>query len=64
MAQKALFNALVTPGRGTAGMRLSGRITPRYAIAAQDAQSEALNLAPNNSMEPTRPAECLHFVRY
>jgi hypothetical protein len=64
MAQKALSYAFVTPGRGSAGMRLSGRLTPRYALAAQDAQSEALNLAPNNSLEPTRPARRLALARY
>ena len=64
MAKEALSCAFVTPGRGSAGMRLAGRLTPRYALAAQHAHSEALDLAPNNSMEPTRPARGLALARY
>jgi hypothetical protein len=49
---------------GSASMRLPGRITRGSPLAPQHAQYEALNLAPNNSMEPTRPSECLALARY
>jgi len=52
MAQEALSRALVTPGRGSAGMSNSGRPAPKYAIAAQLARSGAPVLAPSNLVGP------------
>src|SRR3990172_4218620 len=59
VSKGAPSRALVPPRLGTAGKRHSGRLAPAPALAAQHAHSEALDLAPNNSMEPTRPARCL-----
>src|SRR3990172_1904300 len=59
VSKGAPSQALVPPRLGTAGRRHSGRLAPAPALAAQHAHSEALDLAPNNSLEPTRPARCL-----
>jgi len=61
VSKGAPSQALVPPRLGTAGTRHSGRLAPAPALAAQHAHSEALDLAPNNSMEPTRPARVGHF---